>query len=161
MRSPQGLLFSWLNKTSSLSLSSYERCSSSLIILVASPGSTPTAPHFFLSWGAPGLDTVLQMGYYEATVQRNNHLPQPSDHSSLDATQDTVGFLGCSIHCWLTFSFSSTMTPISFSVGLHSMSSSRGLYTSLRLPWFKCNTLRLVLLNLFRSTWLFYSPELF
>jgi len=46
MRSPQRLLFTRLSKPSSLSLSSKERCSSPLIILVAFPGPAPTAPHF-------------------------------------------------------------------------------------------------------------------
>ena len=45
--------------------------------------------------GAPGLDTVLQMGSHESRVEGQNHLPQLAGQASLDATQDTVDLLGC------------------------------------------------------------------
>jgi len=41
--------------------------------------------------GAPGLDTVLQMGPYEGRVEGDNHLPVPAGHPCFDAAQDTVG----------------------------------------------------------------------
>jgi len=44
LRSPQSLLFSRLNSTNSLSLSSQERCSSPRIHFVASSGPAPTGP---------------------------------------------------------------------------------------------------------------------
>ena len=43
----------------------------------------------------PELDTVLQGGSHQSSVDGKDHLPQPAGHASLDATQDTVGFLGC------------------------------------------------------------------
>ena len=45
--------------------------------------------------GATELDAVLQVGSHESRIEGQNHLPQPARHSSLDATQDTVGILGC------------------------------------------------------------------
>ena len=45
IRSPWHLLFSGLNKPSSFNLSPWERCSSPLIIFVASSEPAPTAPH--------------------------------------------------------------------------------------------------------------------
>ncbi|KAK4831029.1 LOW QUALITY PROTEIN: hypothetical protein QYF61_014917 [Mycteria americana] len=71
IRSPWSLLFSRLNKPNSLSLSSYERCSSSRITFVA--------PLWTRSNRAEG----------------QNHLPQPAGYAAFDAAQDTVGFLGC------------------------------------------------------------------
>ncbi|PKU45927.1 hypothetical protein llap_3762 [Limosa lapponica baueri] len=49
----------------------------------------------FLVLRAPTLDTALQMGSHESIVERQDHLPQPADHASFDATHDAVGFLGC------------------------------------------------------------------
>lgn len=43
--------------------------------------------------------------------------------------------------------FSSTSIPTSFSTGLLSIHSSTGLYWYWELPWHRCRTLRLVLLN--------------
>ena len=45
--------------------------------------------------GAPELDTVLQVRFHERRVEKQKHLPRPAGHTSLDATQDTVGPLGC------------------------------------------------------------------
>ena len=45
--------------------------------------------------GAPELDAVLQVGSHQSRVKGQNPLPRPAGHSSLDAAQDTVGFLGC------------------------------------------------------------------
>ena len=50
MRSPGSLRFSKLNKSSSLNLSSQERCSSPLIISVALSGPVPRSLHN-ISWG--------------------------------------------------------------------------------------------------------------
>lgn len=41
--------------------------------------------------GAPGPDTVLQVGPHQSGVE-GNHLPQPSSYTSFDAAQDTIGF---------------------------------------------------------------------
>ena len=43
----------------------------------------------------PELGAVLQVGSHENRVEGQNHLPWPTCHASLDATQDTVGLLGC------------------------------------------------------------------
>jgi len=51
--------------------------------------------HVLLMLVAPELDAVLQVGSQESGVKRHNHLPRPAGHASLDAAQDTVGFLGC------------------------------------------------------------------
>jgi len=45
--------------------------------------------------GAPELDSVLQVGSHKSRVKGQNHLSRPAGHASLDAAQDTVGFLGC------------------------------------------------------------------
>jgi len=45
--------------------------------------------------GAPELDAVLQVRSHKSGVKGQNHLPQSAGHTSLDAAQDTVGFLGC------------------------------------------------------------------
>ena len=47
-------------------------------------------PHL-LMLGAPGLDTVLQMGPHKGRAEEDNH---PAGHLSFDAVQDTVGLLG-------------------------------------------------------------------
>jgi len=76
-----------------------------------------------------------------------NHLPRPAGHASIDAAQDTVGFLAASAHCQLTLSFSSTSTPKSLSSGLLSSHSLPNLYLCLGLPLPMCRTLHLALLN--------------
>jgi len=45
--------------------------------------------------GAPELDAGLQVGSQESGIKGQNHLPHPAGHTSLDAVQGTVGFLGC------------------------------------------------------------------
>jgi len=45
--------------------------------------------------GALELDTVIQVGSHESGVEGQNHLTRPAGHASLDAAQDTVGFLDC------------------------------------------------------------------
>ncbi|GAB0205260.1 hypothetical protein GRJ2_002991600 [Grus japonensis] len=45
--------------------------------------------------GTPDLDTVLQVESHKSRVEGQNHLPRPAGHTSFDAAQDTVGFLGC------------------------------------------------------------------
>ena len=38
---------------------------------------------------------MLQVGSHESGVKGQNPLPRPAGHVSLDAAQDTAGFLGC------------------------------------------------------------------
>ena len=73
------------------------------------------------------------------------------------AAQNTVGLPGCKRTLLLMSSFSSTRTPKSFSAGLLSRSSSPNLYKYLGLPWPKCNTMHLALLNLIKFTWAHFS----
>ena len=51
--------------------------------------------HVCLMLGALELDTVLQVGSYKSGVEGENHLPRPGGHTSFDAAQDVIGFLGC------------------------------------------------------------------
>ena len=51
---PQSLLFSKLNKPSSLSLSSPKKCSSPLVIFMAFSGHSPATPHLFFVVWTPG-----------------------------------------------------------------------------------------------------------
>jgi len=44
---------------------------------------------------APELDAGLQVRSHQSRVEEQNHLPRPAGHASLDAAQDTIGFLGC------------------------------------------------------------------
>jgi len=44
---------------------------------------------------APGLDTVLQVGFHQSRVEWQTHLSRPAGHTAFDAAQDTVGLLGC------------------------------------------------------------------
>ncbi|KAK4815585.1 hypothetical protein QYF61_004800 [Mycteria americana] len=51
--------------------------------------------HVFPVLRAPELDAVLQVGSHQSGGEGQNHLPRPAGHTSFDAAQDTVGFLGC------------------------------------------------------------------
>ena len=51
--------------------------------------------HLFLVLGPPWLDTILQVGSHQSTVNGQDHLPRTVCHASLDAAQDSVGLLGC------------------------------------------------------------------
>ena len=44
---------------------------------------------------APELDAGLHVGSHQSGVERQNHLPQLVGDTSLDASQDMVGLLGC------------------------------------------------------------------
>ena len=59
------------------------------------PLDTVQQLNVLLALGAPELDTILQMVSHESRVAGQNLFPQPADHTSLDATQDMVGLLGC------------------------------------------------------------------
>ncbi|KAK4829425.1 hypothetical protein QYF61_004300 [Mycteria americana] len=51
--------------------------------------------HVFPVLRTPEVDAILQVGSHQNGVEGQNHLPQPADHASFDAAQDTVGVLGC------------------------------------------------------------------
>ena len=106
MGSLWNLLFSSLNKPSSLSLSSLERCSSPLITFAAllwtcSNKQIPT----LLVLGTPGLDTLLQMGPHRA--EERETIPSLSSAATLLLMQPRIlsAFQAASAHCWLMYSF--------------------------------------------------------
>ena len=51
--------------------------------------------HVFPVLRTPDLDTVLQVGSHQSSVEGQNHLSCTAGHIALDAAQDTVGILGC------------------------------------------------------------------
>ncbi|GAB0196099.1 cAMP-dependent protein kinase inhibitor alpha [Grus japonensis] len=56
---------------------------------------TPEQLHVSPVLGPPELDAVLQVGSHQSRVEGQDHLPRPAGHTSFDAAQDTVAFLGC------------------------------------------------------------------
>lgn len=62
-----------------------------------------------------------------------------------------------SIHCYLMSNFSSTNMPKSFFMWLLSVHSSPSLYWYQGLPWSRCRTLHLTLLNFTRLIWILFS----
>jgi len=112
VRSPWSLLFSRLNKPTSLSLSSPDWCSSPLSSLWPSSRLTPTAP---LVLGAPDLDAVLQVaGPHEGKAEGDSHLPVPVTIPLLMQLMALLAFWAASLQCWLMSSFSSASTCRSF-----------------------------------------------
>ena len=105
MRSPWSLLVSKLNKPSSLSLSSQERCSSPLIILVALLWTCYKSSTSFLCWGP---QVWTQCCRWDLTREGKSRWGQssPCYHPPVGAAQDTVGILGCkstlSVHVQLS-----------------------------------------------------------
>lgn len=87
--SPQSFLFPRLNNTISFSLSSQERCSRILIILEAILWTCSDKFIPLLPW------RPLICTQYCSREERENQLPQPAGHTSLDADHDATGFLGC------------------------------------------------------------------
>ena len=82
----------WQKSPSSSILSSQERHSTLGSFLWPFPGHTPIS--LCLSY-TPHLDTVLQVRSHQHRAEGQDHLPHPASHTSFDAVQDTVGFLGC------------------------------------------------------------------
>ncbi|KAK4832076.1 hypothetical protein QYF61_020632 [Mycteria americana] len=142
MRSPQSLLFSRLNNPSSLSLSSQERCSISLIIFVA---LLWTCSNRSMSFLCRGLQSWTQYWRWGLTrVGCRDRITSLDLLATLLLMQPRIwlAFWAASTHCQLMSSFSSTSTPKSSSAGLLSIPSSPSL----------CRTLHLALLNLMRFT---------
>lgn len=78
------------------------------------PGHAPYVLHVLRS---SDLEAVLQVGFHKGRVEVENHLPQPSSHSSFDAGQYLVDLQGCKNTLWLTSSFSfirtlNTLLPV-------------------------------------------------
>jgi len=122
LRSPHSLLLPRLSSPSSPSLSSQQRGSSPPIMAGASSGPAPTAPALPCAEGSragrrtPG-------GSQQSGAKGQNPLPRPVP--TLLGMQDRrwVAFRAASAHCWVMFSFSSTITPTSFSSALLSIHS--------------------------------------
>jgi len=60
-------------------------------------GPTPDLlqhPNVLFVLGNSELDAVLQVVSQKGRVRGQNHLPRPTGHNSVDATQDIVGFVG-------------------------------------------------------------------
>lgn len=86
-----------LNNLISLSLSSQERSSSPLNILVASSGPALTGPDLCYDG-----DSKLETGRVSQTLRRRGESPPLT---SLDAAQDAIS------HCWLMSSFFIHQSP--------------------------------------------------
>ncbi|PKU46357.1 rna-directed dna polymerase from mobile element jockey- hypothetical protein [Limosa lapponica baueri] len=93
-RSPWMLLFSRMNNPNSQPLLTGE-------VLQASDHlrGPPLDPfqqvHILPVLRTPELDAVLQVGSHESRAEGQNHLPGPAGHTSFNATQGVLGFLGC------------------------------------------------------------------
>ena len=132
MKSLRNLLFSKLNKPSSLNLPSQERCSSILIISVACSRPAPTTPCLSCAEGSrPG---CRYQGPHRGRAKGDDHLLLPTATlADADAVQDAFGLPGCKNTLLAHVSFSSTRISKSFSGGLLTVSSP-SLYTYLGLP---------------------------
>lgn len=53
-------------------------------------GSVPKV-YVLLMLGAPGLDTVLQVGFHKSRLEGQNQLPHPPGHAAFDAALGMVG----------------------------------------------------------------------
>jgi len=109
-------------------------------------GPFPKAPHLSCAEGPrPGGSTPD--GTSQGQNKGGQSLLSPCFFPSSDEPRIPLAFWAASAHCWLVFSFSSTRTPMSFSAGLLSRSSSPGLNTYLGLTRPKCKILHFALLN--------------
>jgi len=99
IRSPQGLLFSRLNNSSSLSLSSQQRCSSLLIVFVTLLWTHSNPLHVLLVLGAPELGAVLLAGSHQRGAEEQN--PPPLLLAMLFLMQPWIwlAFWTVSAHC--------------------------------------------------------------
>lgn len=97
---PQHLLFSRLSSLSSLSLSSYKRCSSPLIIFV---GFTPVKSASYIILASPELDPALHMWPPQHVAEGKDHVRPPADSAFPKAAQDTV-CQAMRMHFWLVVS---------------------------------------------------------
>jgi len=122
VRSPQSLLFSSLNKFSSLSWSLQVRCFSTLTIFVPSSGPAPTAPRPSCAGGPrPGQRTP------------GGGLMRAEQRGAILSLQP-LGLLGCKHTLLAHIIFLVPSTPKSFSLGLLSIHSSLSLYLCSGMP---------------------------
>ena len=154
MRSPGSLLFSRLNKPSSFSLSSQEKCSSPLIIFIAILWTRSKSPTSVLR--APNLNTVFQPGSHKGRVERANYLLHPTVITFLMEPRILLTFWAASTRCWLMLSFSSTMTRKPFSAGLLSRSPGTSAY----IPGIIQGYIRIVMIQVVNEPFFFPSNYL-
>jgi len=85
------------------------------------------------------LDAVLQVRPHQHREERQDHLPWPTGHTSFDAAQHTVGFLGYKGTLLAHVQFPIPQyPPKSFLGGLYSILSTPSLYWQWGLPWPRC-----------------------
>ena len=100
--------------------------------------------------GIPEMNAVLQMKSHKSRIKGKNCLPQPDGHISLNAEEDTTGFLGCKCTLLVHVQFFIHQHP---QVCLHKAA----LYPHVPQPvfvlglaqWPICETLHLTLLVMF------------
>jgi len=111
MRSSHSLLFSRLNKPSSFSLISKERCFSPWNILVALLWTLSKSSAPFLCWGPKAWMHYSRWGSHEGRVEGDNQLHVLAGHLSSDGTQDTISFPGCKCTLLAHFKFFINQDP--------------------------------------------------
>jgi len=111
--SPLSLLYLRLNKLTSLSLSSYDRFPSRLIIFVALHWTLPSLSTSFLYSRDQSWTQSSRFGW----VEWGNDFISSGD-ALVDATQHPAGFFAAAVHCSLILSLLSTRTPRSLSTEL-------------------------------------------
>lgn len=101
-----------LNSSSSLSLSSYRRCSSPLNVFMAI--WCTLSRNSISCTGSPATDTALQKCPRWCWVERKNH-PPLSCWYCLTQHKALLSFSAARPHCWLMFNLVPARTPRSFS----------------------------------------------
>ena len=98
------------------------------------------------------LNAEVQVGPHQLRAEWQSHLPHCTGHTSFDAAQDMVGFLGCMCTLLAPVQFLISQHQQVFFPGLPSIHSPPSLYLCLGLPWSRCRTLYLALLNFMSFT---------
>ncbi|KAK4823668.1 hypothetical protein QYF61_005639 [Mycteria americana] len=113
--------------------------------------------HVFPVLRTPELDGVLQVGSHKSRVEGQNHLPRPAGHTSFDAAQDTVGFLGCerTLPAHVQFVIHQYPQVLLCRAALNPFIPQPVLILGVARP--NCRTLHLALLNVMRFTWAYFS----
>ena len=112
MRSPCSLLFSKLNKPSSFSLASQQRCCSPLSILVPSSGPAPAAPHPSCPGGPrPGHSTAGGAFQGQSRGAQPPPSPLPAATPLLLQPRGLSAFRAAGAHCCLMSRFCPSGPP--------------------------------------------------
>jgi len=116
VRSPKRLLFSKLNKVSSLNLSCRRGASSPLITLVASSGPTPTAAHQSYAEGSkPGCSTGGKVSWGQRREGQSS--PTPGWPLLFRCSPGYSWLSGLQVQCWLISALHSPGPPCPSSLG--------------------------------------------